>query len=295
MFCHINAALLLVLSSLVTVSGQTILDVIKVDPQLSKFFTAIELAGLSELLDNNDRKFTVFAPSNDAIDADEAFTTYMTRDGWVKHLKANCQLFIVPNQVLTDPDIFDGVTTELVSLNQTLAVSQPFASINLVKVSTSVPNPSQTASNGIVHTMEGVMKPYWREIDLWNMEVHDELVNLQKITSRIGFDEPLLEFNPSGTSWVASRNRGYGNDSIALGFYPIVLELTDPNNTEFQNLTYNYNLIDFNIYEEDIPWDSQIKVRARNGVADMWITKDAEGILRFNDAELDRQAFANNG
>ena len=129
------------------------------------------------------------------------------------------------------------------------------------------------------------------------VEEHDELIlGLSPLLDRINFTDPLEELVPSGTSWVASRNRGYGNDSIALGFYPIVQELKDPNNTEFQELTMMYNLLDFNLYEQDFQEGSQIMVMPRAGIAHMWITKDYEkGILRFNDAALDRQAFADNG
>ena len=290
--CLLAAALA---SSLTTVSGETLLQVIRNEPRLSNFSSALTLAGLDGLLADNSKEYTVFAPSNEAIANDEIFVTYMSKDGWDKHLRSNLQLMIVPNQVLSDDQVFDGVTTELVSLNGTLAVSQPFAKVNLVAVTDTSNNPIPPATNGIVHLMDGVMKPYWREGKLWNMEEHDELVELQKITQRINFSEPLLDFSDTGTSWVASRNRGYGNDSIALGFFPIVQELKDPDNVEFQNLTYMYNLINFNVYEEDIPKGFQVLVTTRGGDAHMWVTKDQEGILRFNDAELDRQALTDNG
>ena len=89
---------------------------------------------------------------------------------------------------------------------------------------------------------------------------------------------------------------GFRNDSIALGFYPIVQDLKNESMEEFQNLTMTYNLLDFNIYEEDIERGYQVMVLPRGGLAHMWITKDMEkGLLRFNDAVLDRQAFADNG
>ncbi|CAB9517689.1 unknown protein (Partial), partial [Seminavis robusta] len=240
-----------------------------------------------------EKQYTVFAPSNEAIAKDEVFTTYMSRDGWVHHLKTNIQLMIVPSQALSDQMIFDKFTTELVTLNGTLQISQPYALVNLVEVT----NPNQAGSNGVVHTMNGVVKPYWRGYTLREVEKHDELVEgLSPQLKRIKFDKPLEEFVPSGVSWVASRNRGYGNDSIAQGFFPIVQELKDPNNTEFQNLTYMYNLIDFNLYEQDIERGFQLMVMPRGDIAHMWITKDQrKGLLRFNDAILDRQAFANNG
>lgn len=282
-------------SCLTIVAGETLLQVIRNEPRLSSFSEALTLAGLDGLLADNGKEYTVFAPSNDAIANDDVFATYMTKDGWANHLRSNIQLMIVPNQVLSDDQVFDGATTELVSLNGTLAVSQPFAKVNLVAVTNTAANPIPPASNGIVHLMDGVMKPYWREYSLWNMEEHDELEALSKITTRIAFDDPLLDFAETGTSWVASRNRGYGNDSIALGFYPIVQELTDPDNVEFQNQTYMYNLINFNVYEEDIPNGFQVLVESRGGDAHMWVTKDQKGVLRFNDAELDRQALADNG
>ncbi|CAB9502786.1 domain protein [Seminavis robusta] len=273
--------------------GNTVLQQIQSNPELSGFAVALELSGLDSLLNENDKEFTVFAPSNQAIANDPVFSTYATMDGWIHHLRTNVQLMIVQNQVLTDADIFDAATTELVSLNGTLQISQPFAQVNLV----SMERPNQAGSNGVVHTMDGVIKNYWREYTLRDVNQHDELVDgLSPILDRIQFDEPLMEFEPSGTSWIAARNRGYGNDSIALGFYPIVQELKDPNNAEFQNLTYMYNLIDFNLYEQDIERGFQLLVMPRAGVAHMWITKDmTKGLLRFNDAVLDRQAFASNG
>ena len=289
----IRAALLAALS-LTAVSGQSLLELIKAEPKLSNFSTALGLAGLDSLLGNSGNKqYTVFAPSNEAIANDPVFGTYMTVDGWVNHLRANIQLMIVPNQALSDAEVFDGVATQLVSLNGTLVVSQPFAQVNLVKVA--IGGSNNVATNGVLHIMEGVMKPYWREYKLWDVDEHEELEALSEIITRIDFDDPLNEFVPSGTSWIASRNRGYGNDSIALGFYPIVQELTDVDNVEFQNYTYMYNLIDLNFYEQDIPNGFQYLAEPRNADAHMWITKDQKGVLRFNDAELDRQAFADNG
>lgn len=273
--------------------GQTCLEVIKSNPALSEFATALTLSGMDQTLSETNRDYTVFAPSNTAIAGDPSFTAYMSVDGWARHLRTNIQLMIVPNQKLMDSDIFDRQTETLRSLNGTLAVSQPFASVNLVNLEA----PNQACSNGVVHTMNGVIKNYWREYTLRDVDQHDELIQgLSPILDRIKFNDPLNEFVPSGTSWVASRNRGYGNDSIALGFYPIVESLKDPNNEAFQNLTYKYNLLDFNLYEQDFQKGSQIMVKSRADIAHMWITKDMEkGILRFNDAELDRQAFADNG
>lgn len=273
--------------------GQTCLNVIQNNPDLTDFATALTLAGLDQTLSRGDREYTVFAPSNTAIAGDPSFTAYMSVDGWARHLRTNIQLMIVPNQRLQDAQIFDGATETLKSLNGTLAVSQPFGSVNLVTVGT----PNLACSNGVVHIMNGVIKNYWREYTLRDVDQHDELIEgLSPILTRIKFNDPLNEFVPSGTSWVASRNRGFGNDSIALGFFPIVEELKDPENEAFQNLTFMYNLLDFNIYEQDFQRGEQIRVKPRSGIADMWITKDnRKGIMRFNDAELDRQAFADNG
>jgi uncharacterized surface protein with fasciclin (FAS1) repeats len=286
--------LLISLVSLAT--GQnagTVLDVIKKNPEMSNFSIAVELCGLDSVLNDNTKQYTVFAPSNTAIANDPVFTTYMTKDGWLHHLKANIQLMIVPNEALLDAQVFDKVTTELVSLNGTLAVSQPFAQVNLESVLT----PNLQGSNGVVHVMNGVIKNYWREYTLRDVDQHDELVEgLSPLLTRIGFDEPLNAFVPTGISWVASRNRGFGNDSIALGFYPIVQDLKNESMVDFQNLTMTYNILDFNLYEEDIERGYQIMVLPRGGLAHMWITKDMEkGLLRFNDAILDRQAFADNG
>jgi len=274
-------------------ASETLLEVIKAEPDLSGFATALTLTGLDALLSDTTKQFTVFAPSNAAIALDPVFNTYMTVDGWLHHLRTNLQLMIVPNQGLLDSEVFDGFATELESINGTLAISQAFAQVNLVKVA----KKDIAGSNGYVHMMEGVIKNYWREYTLREVDQHPELQEgLSPILTRISFDEPLDEFVPSGTSWVASRNRGYGNDSIALGFYPIVVELTSANNSEFQNFTYYYNLLDFNIYEQDIERGFQLMYMTRSGNAHMWVTKDMEkGILRFNDAELDKQALANNG
>jgi len=273
--------------------GGTVLDVIRGNPDLSMFATALTLSGLDSALGDGSRQFTVLAPSNSAIENDPLFTTYVTVDGWLHHLRTNIQLMIVPDQGLLDSEVFDGFTTELESLNGTLAISQPFAQVNLV----SPEGKGKEGSNGYVHIMEGVIKNYWREYTLREVDQHPELQEgLSPILKRIGFDDPLNEFVPTGTSWIACRNRGYGNDSIALGFYPIVQELTNVSNTDFQTYAYMYNLIDVNVYEQDIPRGYQSMVLPRNEDAHLWITKDMEkGILRFNDVELDRQALADNG
>jgi hypothetical protein len=75
-----------------------------------------------------------------------------------------------------------------------------------------------------------------------------------------------------------------------------VLELQNENNTEFQREALLYSLVDQNFYEQEVPWGFQLLTFPRNDAAHMWITKDNEkGILRFNDAMLDRQTFADNG
>jgi Fasciclin domain len=292
-FVSLNILLVSLVSFGTGQKAGTVLAVIKKNPAMSNFSIAVELCGLDSVLNDNTKQYTVFAPSNAAIAKDPVFSTYMTQDGWLHHLRANIQLMIVPNEALLDAQVFDKVTTELVSLNGTLAVSQPFAQVNLVSVQT----PNLQGSNGVVHVMNGVIKNYWREYTLRDVDEHDELVEgLSPLLTRIGFDDPLTAFVPKGTSWVASRNRGYGNDSIALGFYPIVQDLKNESMVEFQNLTMTYNLLDFNLYEEDIERGYQIMVLPRGGLAHMWITKDMEkGLLRFNDAILDRQAFADNG
>ncbi|CAB9510298.1 Transforming growth factor, beta-induced, 68kDa [Seminavis robusta] len=275
--------------------GKSVFSVIRDVTELSNFTRALQLAGMDAVLDDEAQQFTVFAPSNDAIDRDPVFSTYMSEDGWFHHLRTNLQFMIVPNQALSDEMIFDGFTSDLVTLNGTLAISQPFATVNLVQ--TQIPNLSG-ATNGVVHIMSGVIKNYWREYTLRDdVDQLDELEDgLSPILDRLGFDDPLNEFVESGTSWIAARNRGYGDDSIALGFNDIVQELTNPNNVEFQWEAYLYNLVDFNLYEQDVQRGLQLLVMPRAGVAHMWITKDNDaGILRFNDAILDRQTLADNG
>lgn len=93
--------------------------------------------------------------------------------------------------------------------------------------------------------MKGVIKNYWREYSLRDVDQHDDLQEgLSPILTRLQFDDPLNKFVTSGTSWIAARNRGYGNDSIALGYYPILQELKAENNSDFQREAYMYNLID---------------------------------------------------
>jgi hypothetical protein len=282
------------MASVVPAQG-TVLKVIQDDPDLSMFAQALSATGLDAVLSDNSKQFTVFAPSNAAIDSDEIFKTYMTKDGWVYHLRTNIQFMIVPNEALSDSEIFDQVKTELISLNGTLAISQPFAQVNLVAVE----RPNNVGSNGIVHVTKGVIKNDWRQYTLKNVDVHEELTEgLSPILTRVNFSEPLDDFVPAGTSWIAGRNRAYGDDSIALGFNPIVLELESENETDFQSIqdAMLYNLVDLNFYEQDIERGFQLLLFPRNPVAHMWVTKDQEkGILRFNDAELDRQAFADNG
>lgn len=280
-------------ASLRAVSGQTVLEVINSIPEISEFARALTVTGLDQVLSQQSRDFTIFAPSNDAINTDRVFKTYLNNQGWIKHLKWNLELMVAPGVRLTDGEVFDGVMTQLRSLNGTLAISQAFAQVNLVPVQT----PNNIASHGVIHVMSGVVKNDWREYTLRNVDVHPELqIGLSPILSRIGFDESLDKFVESGTSFIAGRNRAFGDDAIALGFNDTVKELRDPNNADFQTDAFLYNLIDENFYEEDIVRGYQRLLFPRNDVAHMWVTKDIErGTLRFNDAELDKQAFANNG
>ena len=276
--------------------GLTVMNTLQTSPQFSQFAQALAMVGLDTELSDNSKRYTVFAASNTAIEQDSQFEAY-TNEGWRNHLRANLQLMIVPDQALLDIDIFDRVTAELVTLNGSLAVSQPFAKINLVGLEV----PNLEGSNGVVHEMSAVIKTDWREYTLRDVidQEEDFTAGLSPILSRIRESlniEPLNEFVPLGTSFMAPLDSAFEfEEAIALGYWDIIEELQNEDDVEFQRQMIMYNLIDQNFYEEDIPVGFQELFLPRDGTSHMLVTKHTDGILRFNDAELDRQVFAGNG
>lgn len=111
---------------------------------------ALDQAGLSEDLENEDQTFTVFAPVNSAfenIDADEL----LDDDDLLSEVLT---YHVVPDQALMAEDISDGQTVETLEGGElTFSVDGSSVQVNNASVTTA----DLEGSNGVVHLVDGVL------------------------------------------------------------------------------------------------------------------------------------------
>ena len=132
-----------------TMPDQTITELAANNSDLSTLVSALQQAGLADDL-NGSGPFTVFAPTNAAfngIDADE-----LTSDDAL--LEEVLQYHVVAGQEIAAGDIQDGQTVETLQ-GETLefSVNNGTVRVNGATVQT----PDVQASNGVVHTIDGVL------------------------------------------------------------------------------------------------------------------------------------------
>jgi transforming growth factor-beta-induced protein len=141
-------------------TAATLAEVVAADPDLSTLVTALETAGLLEVLDDPDLQFTVFAPTNAAfaalletfdITAEQLLTSPGLADLLTYHVVADMALGAAalietsPGRVTTveGSDVTYLVVNGDVRLNGTATVTSP----------------DIEASNGVLHKLDAVLLP----------------------------------------------------------------------------------------------------------------------------------------
>jgi uncharacterized surface protein with fasciclin (FAS1) repeats len=284
----------------VSAQTSTLRDLLLDRTEISSFRKAVEALGiLDNELDDAGANLTIFAPTNDAINASEQFSMYMTNmtsqpPYWHYNLLASVNNHIVPNATLAFSDIFNSQTTELVSRQDGLSVSQFLIVVGGAKIVTQ----DLAASNGMLHVIDKVMEPHFYEYTLANLEEVEEYgpddpalnrMSLQMIVDFVGARDLLDDFTPEGITLVGCRIRALNR----LGLDYLLQTINgaiDVKNGEFMNASFKNEtiaeLIEYNIlprmyYREDIPDGYEELVFASNPCAHMWITK-RDGRVCFN-------------
>ena len=132
-----------------TMPDQTITELAANNSDLSTLVSALQQAGLADDLEGQG-PFTVFAPTNAAfngIDADE-----LTSDDAL--LEEVLQYHVVAGQEIASGDIEDGDTVQTLQ-GETLTFSVDGGTVRVNGAT--VQTPDVQASNGIVHTIDGVL------------------------------------------------------------------------------------------------------------------------------------------
>lgn len=262
-------------------SRGTAFGVIAEDPSTSAFSTILSTAELRILLSSNTDTFTVFSP----VDMRGSRLDFYNRDGWKVHFNVAVRHHIVEGAFFAN-EIFDGIRTTITSMGGTLVVLQPSQTISGQSIAT----PDVVVSNGIVHKMSGVLSTSWDSISIGDLRLETELSALRGVLESFNFIEPLNAELETGMTFLAASDPAF-SDGKAM-FTPNIFESDNSIVTKI----LAYNVIDKNIYQEDFRQaQQQVLVLPRNEEAHMWLTVDADSVLRFNDAKVESQILARNG
>jgi uncharacterized surface protein with fasciclin (FAS1) repeats len=137
----------------------TTMGILKGNPTFSQFVKAIELAGLTETLKNNE-PYTLFAPRNDAFNSFLITTPYKTINEIPKDdLKQIVLYHVLKNQILAKDFTIGSVETlaTATSLESNLSINVNTTAGVVLNGSVKVVFADFTAPNGVVHIVDKVI------------------------------------------------------------------------------------------------------------------------------------------
>lgn len=142
-------------------TGNTIVDAAMDNPNFSTFVEALQAANLGETL-QNDGPFTVFAPTNEAFDALPEGTLDELLADPSGDLTQILTYHVIPGEVLAEDVMgMDGETVETLQ-GELLTIQVDGDSAWLMDAdgnAVRVIDPDLTASNGVIHAIDGVLMP----------------------------------------------------------------------------------------------------------------------------------------
>ena len=276
---------------------QTIPDIISSRPELSIFLDALLESGMLEGLGDPNAKFTVFAPSNEAIEASPDFiVSAMTSDpqGWIGHLHATLNNHIVPNQGLTETLVFDKTRTTIQSLQDLLEVAPGNRRVGGASIVTA----DLVASNGYVHIVSNIIKPAFFSNSFARLELQPEYgpdwinrTSLVDIVDFVGGRDVLKGSFEAGATFAGCRQRALNR----LGLDYLKQTINGAKNVKYGELMnetlkketlrnfVKYQLIPTNYYLDQVPDGFTALVTPVADCGAMWITKKNKNLC-FNDA-----------
>jgi uncharacterized surface protein with fasciclin (FAS1) repeats len=306
---------LAILATISSAAALSLRDAIEERDDLTIFQKAlIELDMFEQVLGDESQKFTVFAPSDSAIDDSEIWNTYFTGLNetppiWNRHLRAAVSNCLVEGPGLTRSQIFNEQITELDSLQDSLQISQFLGRVGGAPIETA----DIAASNGILHVMSGVLEPEFFDHTFGDLELQPEFgpdfkdrTSLVDVVNLAGARGELGRSRDTGTTMVGCRIRGFNR--MGLDYLPQTInhsvnvkdgELMNATRVNETHAEILYSLIPGNYYSEDKPPGFYELVLPVNDCAHMWINK-FEGVLVFNNGRTvetpdERTFLASNG
>lgn len=284
------AGWLIAISTINQAAGQeTVYEKLVEDPNFSLFRDVLRFAGFNagSVLADISQSLTLFVPTNDAILQDPAVAVYLDQPGWGVHLKELCELHLVMSETLSISDIFEGESSFLNTSLGFLELSTENQTIGGVPI---VQGASITAANGVIHVIDGIFRNEWRGVSLSDKTPALVSSNLNDVIVGTGFGKELDGFMPYGTTFIATSNGFFEEGNAA-----VLKTLMNESSAEktFTNLLYN--TINVNLYSQLLKSGVNYLANPRGGKAQMWVTKDVEGTVRFNDAVATEFEMAENG
>ena len=299
--------------------SQTLRDLLTNRPEITLFRDALfELGVLENNLSDPASSYTIFAPTNNAINANPIFAKYiknMRRETplWHLNLKASVENHLVAGESLNYTDIFDSSRTIVNSMVDPLQVSQFLRVIGGATISECC----LKATNGYLHIIDRVMEPEFFDNSFANLELQSEYgpdtvefpprVSLQMVTDFVGGREFLGELTDDGRTQIGCRIRAFNR--MGLDYLPqsingaVDVKFGEMMNETFKEETLDmflrYSMLTKPYYNSDIPDPYEELTFGVNDCAHMWITKRDDNLC-FNDACVvktpdEREFLANNG
>lgn len=171
-----------VLVALAMVRGQSLVDVLSSDPQLSNLTAAVIAADLSNLFDgSNGESYTVFAPLDSAFaQVDQGLlTALLTEPSYIAHLQNLLAMHVAEGQLMSD-GLSDGMTVTMLNAeDNTVNIEAEDVTIDSPKANSSlVVEADIAASNGVVHKVDSVLLPAFIGTSIIDSALNDPMFTI---------------------------------------------------------------------------------------------------------------------
>jgi uncharacterized surface protein with fasciclin (FAS1) repeats len=296
---------------------QNFTDDISGENALSIFSNALKSTKmLEELLGNETRTFTVFAPTNQAMMASPVMSLFLHGSNgtetptWNRHLMTALRHHIVPDFLLNRTEIFNNQRVEIMSIQEGINISQFEQTIHGSQlVEYDIP-----ATNGILHVVNKVLEPNFFKQTFSQLELQEEFgpdhldrTAMVDVVDLVKGRDILDEIRPDGQTFVGCRIRAFNRleeylpqaingspEGVIRGEF---LNITNRNETIHDFI--RYSMIPKNYYSADIPNGFMELTIPVPNCGHMWVTKK-DDLLCFNNGCVvetpdPREYLASNG
>lgn len=281
----------------ITNNNGTVWDILVNNSDSSLFSQALESVNVDKLLDDYYGTFTVFAPNDNAFESEERLGIYSNNlFAWREHLTNALLNHIVSGLALTFADLVaivdDGADFRLTTLaNEILIVDEDTkitVSGGLFRFSNrTIASAEIVSSNGVVHVINDFLATTWYEQTIadileaatildWGLSVLYGLLSQASLLE----DDALTEISLNGTTLLAPSDDAYQ------------LEADGPGADDTELL---YLVVESNIHPDDLQNGTSLALSTRHPTAEIWLSVNETGALRYNGASLEEVIFANNG